>query len=105
MTCPRKVKVGAQFYRISRRKNPRLQRDTWGLCDHERCEIWIAPGLSGRRYVEVLWHEIIHAIHYNAGLSDDSTEEEFTDRGGMGLMMVMADNPALSMWTLKALAD
>lgn len=66
-----------------------------GLCDKDNCVIEVANGMSDALKVETLLHEIGHAVNSVAGLTDESTEEEFVARSTPLWILVFKENPLL----------
>ena len=55
--------------------------------------------------LEVLLHELEHAICYCADLSDDSTEEDFVRKATTWRLKMFIDNPDLLLMLLKRSID
>lgn len=48
-------------------------------------------------------HEVLHAMHSEAGLTDDSGEEAFTTLTAKSLCKFYQDNPTATRWVLACL--
>jgi len=67
----------------------------WGWCDFQENKIYIDLTLTGdnpARGAEVLLHEMIHAGHDFHGLTDNSTEEEYTELSAKMIIAFFRDN-------------
>lgn len=106
MDMPDRVRIGGISYRIvpySMRQS--LDNDRMGECRSDVPEIAVGDWLSPAMWVDVLWHEIGHAIWYRWSLPESGTEEAVVDAYTKGLMAVWSDNPELVAWTQAALRD
>jgi hypothetical protein len=61
-------------------------------------------GMTPQQIANTLIHEVIHAIHYNHGLSDESDEETYTTLTANGICQFWQDNPKAIAWWEKAIA-
>jgi len=59
-----KVKIGHLEYKIKvcGDKEFGIASDVWGSCDNQNCVIYIREDIPGQYKLEVILHEIIHAI-------------------------------------------
>lgn len=73
-----------------------------GVCELDTQEIFINQELNLLRFVNVVLHELLHAINWTKELTDESTEEQFTAKGADGLTELMLDNPKLERWFARA---
>ena len=73
-------------------------RHAWadGFCDCTQDLIRVNLELTEPRVFEILIHEVAHAVHTVAGLSDESSEEDFTLRATPVWLCVWRDNPQLA---------
>lgn len=78
-----------------------------GLTDTEKRRIYVAAGLELRRLVEVVWHEIQHAINWVndvepaiAKFKGDATEAEelIAEVSGIAWTTFFLDNPRMQQW-------
>ena len=95
MDLPESLQIISSTYRLVV-SDPGGLPDGWGgYCDYETKVIKVVSGLHPQRTREVVLHEILHAIHFEMGLEDDGTEEEFTDRTARGLLAMAQTGPFL----------
>ena len=66
-----------------------------GCCNLRDCVIKVNTTQSWQRQVETLWHEVKHAIHAHADLTDESKEEDFCTRAAPYELAVLVHNPKL----------
>lgn len=69
--------------------------DGHGDFDCKKLEIRISDLLSGTALLEVLMHEIIHAIYWAYSIDDKDKEERVVSLIGTGVAQVLRDNPNL----------
>lgn len=86
------VKIGAIRYQVA--QEPTLT-DTgyFGQIRHARCQIAIAGELHPSAAAQTLWHEIIHGILTQAGITEQP--ENLVDSMAYGVLQVIRDNPDL----------
>lgn len=87
-----KVKIGAITYDITR---DATLHDTGfnGQIRFNRCQIVIAENLHPVAAQQVLWHEIVHGIMQQAGITKQP--ENIVDAIAYGVMQVLRDNPGI----------
>lgn len=98
-TMPRSIRVGNITYKVL--VQPQLQMDAMqcmGICFLDKSEIWLSPELHDQMLAETLLHEVLHAVHANFDLNDDSDEESFTLLTARGIAQLWYDNPKLIAW-------
>lgn len=66
----------------------------YGFIDYPTCEISLDESSSPQVLEVTLWHEIIHAILYNAGITKH--KEKLVDIIAAGITQVLQDNPRLA---------
>jgi hypothetical protein len=92
----RQVRIGPAVYKIvDMTPEEHEECEAQGLVNVHTCTIKINPRLSHFRQVEILWHEIKHAIHELADLGDDSKEEDYCRRAAPLELDVLCSNPQL----------
>lgn len=74
-------RVSGQRWTIHRENRPGL----WGECDNESKRITIHPQLRTRKRLEILIHEMCHALFW------DATEEAVTEAGKVIAEVLLAD--------------
>jgi hypothetical protein len=113
MEVPKKIKIGAQWYRVEERKtgdDGMLSDATSAYTLAERNLIVLSADLAESNKRQVLVHEILHAIHNVLGSSTKPTksadfadwEHHFISAYESGLLMVLQDNPELVKYLVEA---
>lgn len=69
-----------------------------GQCKHDSTTLQIASESPINRQRAVLWHEIVHAVEGDAGLS--FTEEQIRSMAS-GLFSALRNNPDVARWLLE----
>ncbi len=77
---------------------------TFGAEGEEPLGIWIANDLDARKRLEVVLHEITHAINHSRGVEDGITEEDLTEHHGLGWSQFWLDNPRMVSWLVYTLS-
>jgi hypothetical protein len=85
------IRIGAITYQIEEHK----LRGACGECNYEQARIRISPKLAGQLKRVTLWHEIIHAVLFNAGVYAPEHDEQQIDALAHGIVQVLDDNPIL----------
>jgi hypothetical protein len=98
---PRRVKVGHYLYTVQVKE---LTSDAWGYCDVGSHIIEIDQSQTADRLLEVVLHEITHAISDVFGVRDKTTEEAAVTAFGKGWAAVLLDNPSVLPWLAQARA-
>lgn len=92
-TMPKTVKIGGYRFKIKAAgKNSSDIAGVMGTAQYISMLIRIRMGLKPLQLANTFIHEVIHAIHWNYGLNDDSHEEEFTNLTANGLCAFWQDN-------------
>lgn len=96
---PEFVKVGFRQYRIVE-WSPRgaMAEGCSGQCDLTMAEIRVFTGLGWNKAANTLLHEVLHAVWYFHGLSDDDNQERYVNVIANGLSAVWVDNPDVITW-------
>lgn len=106
-TPPKRLRIGHRFYRVSYVEPEQLIAEDGsacnGLCVFDSAEIRIWKGLQPDVMAEIVLHESLHAMHWEAGLTDESTEEQFTTQDAKNLCRFYQDNPAAMRWMFACL--
>lgn len=65
--------------------------------------IRLAQDQNNQSLANTFLHEVLHAIHWIAGLlnDDSSSEEKYTNLGANGLCLFIQDNPEAWDWFMK----
>lgn len=76
MTIPETIKIGAHTYAISFRDD--MDDTNFGVCRPNKLKIFIDGTVPQSQQEETFFHEVLHAIFSQIGLSmpDDMKEEE-----------------------------
>lgn len=103
MNFPDSILVGNQKITIA--DMPESQTDQFnGLYSGNRYLIEVNMALQSHFLVEVLLHEINHAIYYVYNVSDSDDEERIVSIMSAGLTQVMRDNPQIFEYMHKLLS-
>lgn len=104
---PKRLRIGHRFYSVRYLPAEELIADDGspcnGLCVFDKSEILIWEGLKPDVLAETVLHEVLHAMHWEAGLTDDSGEEAFTTLTAKSLCKFYQDNPTATRWVLACL--
>ncbi|WP_086348765.1 hypothetical protein [Candidatus Enterococcus clewellii] len=86
------IKVAGVTYQIKEVPVVEIERDKnfLGFCDHDNTEIHVLDELSDQRKDDVLFHELTHAIFFEAGYDDQ--DEDMINRVGKVFHQVIKDN-------------
>lgn len=97
---PKRVRVGHRFYKVALLPQPVMDDGTEcdGLCVFYPAQIQLASYLEPDALAEKFIHEVLHACHHEAQLTDDSTEEDFTNLTAKALCRFWQDNPKAVAW-------
>lgn len=95
MKLPDKVKVGGTEYKIELTE-PR-DEETVGATWNREARIQVHPGLAEDVQRTTFWHELFHAMYFDAGLDtlDQPTEEQVVNLLSQRLVALVYDNPQL----------
>jgi hypothetical protein len=103
-SAPLRVRIGHRFYAV--RYVETIEHEGVpcdGLCVYDCAEVLLFQGLPPDAMAEKFLHEVLHALHWELGLSDDSDEEAFTNLVAKGLCRFHQDNPGATRWLLHSL--
>jgi hypothetical protein len=73
-----------------------------GMTHTDISVIAIDKTLTLKRLVNVVLHECTHSINWSGDLTDESTEEEFTENFANGFTQFWLDNPRMVLWLNRA---
>lgn len=101
---PRRFQIGSYTFRIKLvgHEHPKLEGNN-GMTYCEDAEIYVFNGLQLVRCLEVVQHELTHAINWVYGVTDESTEEAFTTQHSKGLVELGMKNPKWKTWEARLL--
>lgn len=74
-----------------------------GICESETFQIKISQGQNDLHAKNTFIHELLHAIYFVQGLSDDVDEEIAVTALANGLQAALQDNPGLQVWWVNHL--
>ncbi len=72
--------------------------EAYGFCCYDTQTIGVTEGLPRDQMADVILHEIIHALYFVMGLSEDGAEEKVAHRVATGLCTVFRGNPKFFKW-------
>lgn len=92
MINPKHVKVGQVIYEVLEKKVVIVEEDRnfQGSCNYTNTTINILDSLSEERKKDVFFHELTHAIFYEAGY--DEQEEDMINRVAKVIHQVIKEN-------------
>lgn len=93
-----KVKIGGMIFdviRVDELKHPSDNRRLDGNIRYGECKIYIDTSLSCQAELQTIWHEVIHGILVQAGMSEAADKEDVIEAIAYGVMAVLYDNPLL----------
>lgn len=108
-TLPRRIGIGAYTFRVQivPADHPKLcqtgngERDCDGFTDTEEMRIYLWDGMSVSRVLNVMQHEVSHAINWVNNVFDGSEEETFVENNTNGLVEVQVRNPRYLTWVVR----
>ena len=96
MKIPKKVKVGAHTYKVVFRDD--LDDENFGVCRPRKLTMFIDETVERTQQEETFFHEILHAIFKQEGMSNPLTyekEESQVQRLGHARYQVLIENDLL----------
>lgn len=102
---PRRIKVGQYTFRMvvsNSDASPDLDGCD-GITDFEKFRIYLDETLHRQRAINVVQHELIHAINWVYGVADGAEEEHITTQVTNGLVELWVSNPKVVNWIVKNL--
>jgi hypothetical protein len=102
---PRRVKIGQYTFRVlvSNATEAPILEDCDGITDFETFRIYVDESLHRQRAVNVVQHELTHAINWVYGISDGAEEEHITTQHTNGQIELWVSNPKVVNWFVKNL--
>lgn len=102
---PRRVKIGAYTFRITITNEEKCSDlvDCDGITVFENFRIYLDETLPRQRAINVVQHELTHAINWVYGIDDGAEEEHITTQHTNGLIEMWVSNPKVFNWTAKNL--
>lgn len=90
-----RIKVAGTHYEIIREKGLMAEDDVYGNVKYVTAKIRLDSELPPERMQQVLIHELLHAVFYEAGFREH--EEDVVNRVANVLHQVLADNDVLAL--------
>jgi hypothetical protein len=85
-----KLKIGGITYQVA--KDPALHDTGFsGQIRYHRCQVVVAGDLHPSALAQTLWHEIVHGILTQAGMTKH--QESIVDALAYGILQVIRENP------------
>lgn len=104
MDLPKPIRVGPYmitFRELTEEVKDEVEEEVYGFFSMDKESIFLDPDLENRPtlFVEVVFHEVQHAINEVYGVSEDThTEEKMVTQGARGWAQVVKDNPEFWDW-------
>ena len=100
---PHKFDVILSEAEIQKAEEETGSRGLYGWFSEAESTICIKPGLSASMCVEVVLHEVMHAVHTFFLPGNAQEEEEYVKHYAFGLSTILRQNPRLARWILETL--
>lgn len=102
---PRRIRIGQYTFRVivSNAEEHSVMTDCDGMADFETFRIYLDERLHRQRAVNVVQHELTHAINWVYGIADGADEEHITTQHTNGLIELWVSNPKVMNWFVKNL--
>jgi hypothetical protein len=102
---PRRIKIGQYTFRllVSNPVESSILTDCDGITDFETFRIYLDEKLHRQRAINVVQHELTHAINWVYGIDDGAAEEHITTQHTNGLIELWVSNPKILSWFNKNL--
>jgi hypothetical protein len=100
--APREVRVGREKWRVkflSVATTNRLRR--WAQCDVANRVLEYSQILEGPHLAVIFWHELMHAVHHEAGLEEDTPHQRYIRVQAKGTLAFMRQNADAWYWFLR----
>lgn len=109
---PRKLWIGSYEFKVNlvASEHPSLCGEDGQMeADGRRCIIWLSEDMDTRRMLEIVLHEMTHAINWVHDIDDDEKtvmilEEDLATAHGKAWSQVYLDNPRFERWLTYTLA-
>jgi len=103
---PKTIKIGHLTFNIIIMKEEAANELALnGDCNYDKGRIRLCPTLRGTRLIEVLIHEILHAIYKQRSLEEGDNEERIVMCISIGITAILKDNPKLGEWINAMLCE
>lgn len=95
---PKQILIDSVLYDVDFTDGPIICKgiDSRGSCDFNKAKILISSENAGEgRFLQILMHEVMHALLYERGLEKDCDNEVLVEQLASGISVLMMDNPML----------
>lgn len=100
---PRRIHVGPHTFRVviaPADGSPHLVEND-GCTVFDEYRVFLRDNLPLQGAVTTVLHEVTHCVNWVYGVTDESTEEQFTTQHAVGQLEVLMRNPRLLSWVAK----
>jgi hypothetical protein len=88
----KQLKVGGAIYTVHEVEGLHRKLNLLGNVDFSDCIIQIDSAMSDERKEQTIIHEVLHAIHFEAGYDAEDQDEDMINRTANVLHQVIVDN-------------
>jgi hypothetical protein len=88
----KQIKVGGAIYTVNEVDGLMRKLSLFGNVDFSDCIIQIDADLSEERKEQTIIHEMMHAVHFEAGYDPEGQDEDLINRTANVLHQVIVDN-------------
>jgi Zn-dependent peptidase ImmA (M78 family) len=88
----KQLKVGGAIYTVNEVDGLMRKLSLFGNVDFSDCIIQIDADISDERKEQTLIHEMLHAVHFEAGYDPSDQDEDMINRTANVLHQVIVDN-------------
>lgn len=94
---PKTIKIGGFTWTVEQDAKVAFEGNVYGSTHHGTQTIFLDPTLTEQKKWQTLFHETIHAVYWQCGLSKDKaipndSEEKIIHVLSMGMYQVLKDN-------------
>lgn len=102
---PRRIHVGAATFRVvvTHEGDCEYLEGNHGCAVFNDFRIYLSKDVNLQTALNTVQHEVTHCINWVYGVTDDSTEEQFTTQHSNGQIEVWMRNPRLLNWITRSL--
>jgi hypothetical protein len=88
----KQLKIGGAIYTVNEVDGLMRKLSLFGNVDFSDCIIQIDANISDERKEQTLIHEMLHAVHFEAGYDPSEQDEDLINRTANVLHQVIVDN-------------
>jgi hypothetical protein len=88
----KQLKIGGAIYTVNEVDGLMRKLSLFGNVDFSDCIIQIDTDISDERKEQTLIHEMLHAVHFEAGYDPSDQDEDMINRASNVLHQVIVDN-------------